>query len=69
MAGGKKVCFAPEKQTSAIVRDADVNTEVEGHDQRSLLCAGLDHLILPPSRKALVLHGYIIHDSGTESLL
>lgn len=61
MAGGKNAYLAPEKQTSAIIRNADINTEGKGHDQRSLLCVGVDHLILPPSRKALVLHGHLIH--------
>jgi len=48
MAGGRKVCLAPAKQTSGIVQDADINPEVKGHEQRSPLCAEVDRLLLPP---------------------
>lgn len=69
MAGSRKVCLALEKQTSTIIQDADVNTEVKGYNWRGLLCAGeVDHLIFPSSSKDLVLHGSLRCASGAKLL-
>ena len=43
MAQGNKVCPALEKQTPAIVRDADINTEVKGSEDCTVCWSGPSH--------------------------